>query len=105
MSFPEPPHLSRQRIKNPKTIRLEDITMNTLISILTTSRGWIIRQALKYTGVGAASLSAWLASRAEALNIPTEQISSFVSPLQAAIVAGVTIGLELLFSFLARKNK
>jgi hypothetical protein len=78
-------------------IKLEDIPMNSLITILTTSRGWIIRQAIKATAYITTPLTAWLAANGADGN-ETQAIVS-------GIVAAVSVLVELGLSFAARKNK
>lgn len=44
--------------------RQKPTTMNKIIiNIVSTQRGWLIRQALKYTSLGVASFTAWLAGQ------------------------------------------
>ena len=78
-------------------IKLEDIPMNSLITILTTSRGWVIRQAIKATAYITTPLTAWLAANGADGN-ETQAIVS-------GIVAAVSVLVELGLSFAARKNK
>jgi hypothetical protein len=96
MSFPEPQHLRRQRQKNPNHIKLDEIPMNSLVAILTTSKGWIIRQAIKATAYITTPLTAWLAAN----GADGDQTQAIVS----GVVAGVAVLVELGLSFMARKN-
>ncbi len=96
MSFPEPPHLRRQRQKNTNHIKLDEIPMNSLIAILTTSKGWIIRQAIKATAYITTPLTAWLAAN----GADGDQTQAIVS----GVVAAVAVLVELGLSFMARKN-
>ena len=96
MSFPESPHLRRQRQKNPHKIKLDEIPMNSLIAILTTSKGWIIRQAIKATAYITTPLTAWLAAN----GADGHETQAIVS----GIVAAVSVLVELGLSFAARKN-
>lgn len=64
-------------------------------SIVSTNRGWLVRQALKYAAMGGAALSAWLVSKgAEASS------AELIASGAVTIVSG---GLELIFSKLASK--
>ena len=70
--------------------------MKSLVfSIISTNKGWLVRQTLKYVTVGATALTTWLISQGyEATNAET---------LTVGLVAGVSGGLELLLSKLASK--
>jgi hypothetical protein len=96
MSFPKFPGRKMNRTDKPN-IKLEDIPMNSLITILTTSRGWVIRQAIKATAYITTPLTAWLAANGADGN-ETQAIVS-------GIVAAVSVLVELGLSFAARKNK
>jgi len=78
-------------------IKLEDIPMNSLITILTTSRGWIIRQLIKATAYVTTPLTVWLSAHGVDGNHTTAIVSG--------IVAAVAVIGELGLSYLARKNK
>jgi hypothetical protein len=78
-------------------IKLEDIPMNSLITILTTSRGWIIRQLIKATAYVTTPLTVWLSAQGVDGNHTTAIVSG--------IVAAVAVIGELGLSYLARKNK
>ena len=86
--------IERQRKKNPNKIELD--TMQAITTILTTSRGWIIRQSLKATALITAPLAVWLESQGQG-----EHTSAITAGITAAVAALIEIGL----SFLARKNK
>ena len=86
--------LERQRKRNPNKIEIEP--MQAITTILTTSRGWIIRQALKATALITAPLAVWLESQGQG-----EHTAAITAGVTAAVAALVEIGL----SFLARKNK
>jgi len=105
MSFPNPPHVERRRAKNPEKIHPDKLTMNAITTLLTTSKGWLIRQALKWVGGALASLSAYTYSKAEALGVDPSQVQSVIDPLTAALTAGAALLIEMGLSFLARKNK
>jgi hypothetical protein len=64
-------------------------------TLLITSRGWIIRQALKATALVTGPLAIWLESQGQG-----EHAGAIVAGLTALVAAAVEIGL----SFLARKN-
>ena len=71
--------------------------MKALLNILTTSKGWIIRQAAKAAGLA----GVWLAAEATkygADSVTTENATGAVLLLMVG-------GFEILLSFLARKNK
>jgi hypothetical protein len=95
MSFPKFPGRRMNRTDKPN-IKLEDIPMNSLITILTTSRGWIIRQALKGITVVTAPLAVWLSEHGAG-----EHTGAIIAGITAVVSAAIEIGL----SYLARKNK
>ena len=95
MSFPKFPGRRMNRTDKPN-IKLEDIPMNSLITILTTSRGWIIRQAIKATAYITTPLTAWLSAN----GADGHETQAIVS----GIVAAVSVLVELGLSFAARKN-
>lgn len=71
--------------------------MNHLLLILTTSKGWLLRQAAKLAGVA----GVWLAAKAQAVGA-----ESVTTESATAAVALITVGaVEVALSFLARKNK
>lgn len=63
--------------------------------IVSTQRGWIIRQAIKYCAMGSAALATWLAAKG------LDENSS--QALAAGIAAGVSGLVELLLSKAASK--
>ena len=71
--------------------------MNSIITLLTTSKGWIVRQIAKGAGIAGVWLAA-KASAAGAVSITAENSTA------ALTLIGVG-GLEVILSFLARKNK
>jgi hypothetical protein len=94
MSFPKFPG---QRRKHDKpNIKLEDIPRASLITILTTSKGWIIRQAIKLTGYITVPLTVWLEANGQ---------GDSAGAITAGIIAAVSVLVEVGLSFLARKNK
>ena len=103
MSFPDPIFRRRKRQEKP-TAKADDIMKDTLLTVLTTSKGWIVRQALKVTGTGLASFGAWVSAKSAALNLPVDKVEAVLTPFQAFASALVVLGVELLLSFLARKN-
>jgi hypothetical protein len=105
MSFPNPPHLERRRAKNPNKLDPDKLTMNAISTLLITSKGWLLRQALKLTGGALASFSAYAYSKAETLGVDPSQVQTVLDPLAAAISAGVVLLIELGLSYLARKNR
>ena len=71
--------------------------MNSIITILTTSKGWIVRQIAKGAGIAGVWLAA-KASAAGAISITAENSTAAIT------LIGVGL-LEILLSFVARKNK
>lgn len=71
--------------------------MSTIFNILTTSKGWVIRQAAKAAGLA----GVWLATEA------TNAGATSVTPENAtgAVLLLLVGGFEILLSFLARKSK
>lgn len=49
---------------------------DTLLTVLATSKGWIVRQALKVTGTGLASFGAWASAKSTALNLPVDKVEA-----------------------------
>lgn len=94
MSFPSFP--GRRRKHDKPNIKLEDIPMESLITILTTSKGWIIRQAIKLTGYITVPLTVWLEANGQ---------GDSAGAITAGIIAGVSVLVEVGLSFIARKNK
>jgi hypothetical protein len=71
--------------------------MSAILTILTSSKGWLIRQAAKGAGIAGVWLAA-KASEAGAVSVNAENAG-------AAILLIAVGGIEILLSFLARKNK
>jgi hypothetical protein len=70
--------------------------MKNLLVLITTSRGWLIRQAAKLAGAA----GVWIAAKAQAAG--AESVTEESASAAAALIAvGV---IEVGFSFLARKN-
>ena len=66
-----------------------------ITTIVSTNKGWVVRQALKYATIGGAALSAWLISKgAEA---------SSAELIASGLITTVSGGLELVLSKLASK--
>jgi hypothetical protein len=66
-----------------------------ITSIVSTNKGWLVRQALKYAAMGGAALSAWLISKgAEA---------SSAELIVSGLITAASGGLELVLSKLASK--
>jgi hypothetical protein len=103
MSFPEPIFRKQKRNEKP-TAKADDIMKDTLITVLTTSKGWIVRQAIKYVGIGFTSFAGAVAAKAAALNLPPEHVQSVLTSAQSLSVGLVLLGVELALSFLSRKN-
>lgn len=70
--------------------------MNTLVTLLTTSRGWIVRQAIKATAYVTAPLTVWL---------ETNGHGDSTAAITSGVVAAVSVLVEVGLSFAARKNK
>ena len=68
-----------------------------MIELLTTSKGWIIRQAIKWLAYVTTPLTVWL----ETNGANPESSAALIS----GITAGVSIAIELGLSYVARKNK
>jgi hypothetical protein len=68
---------------------------DTITSIISTNKGWIVRQVLKYAAMGGAALSTWLVSKGADASSTELIISGLVT-----VVSG---SLELVFSKLASK--
>lgn len=67
----------------------------TLITLVSTNKGWITRLALKHIAIGSASFSAWLAGQ----GVSTDHTAAIAAGLTAAAAAIIEQGL----SFIARK--
>jgi hypothetical protein len=94
MSFPDPIFRRRKRNQTPN-LKLEDLTMNSLITLLTTSKGWLIRQAIKATAYITTPLTVWLEANGQ---------GDHAAALTTGIVAAVSVLVELGLSYAARKN-
>lgn len=68
---------------------------NTILTLVSTNKGWITRLALKYVAIGGASLSAWLTAQ----GVSTDNTAAIAAGLTAAAAAL----LEQALSFIARK--
>lgn len=66
-----------------------------LFSLISTQRGWVVRQVLKYVAMGSAALTTWLVAKGYDPDSATA--------LAAGLAAGISGGLELLLSKLASK--
>lgn len=66
-----------------------------LFTTISTNRGWLVRQALKYLAMGATVAATWLVSHG--------YDAASAATLTAGLVAGIAGGLELLLSKLASK--
>jgi len=88
--------LERRRKRNPNKIDPDQLTMNALVTLLTTSRGWLLRQAVKATALVSAPLAVWLEANGQ---------GDHVGAITAGIVAVVSALIEVGLSFLSRKNK
>lgn len=70
--------------------------MNDIItSIISTNKGWIVRQLLKYVTIGGAALSTWLVTKGAD--------ASDAELIASGLVTLTTGGLEFMFSKLASK--
>jgi hypothetical protein len=94
MSFPDPIFRKKKRQEKPN-LHADTIMKSTILTVLTTSKGWIIRQALKAIAGVTAPLTVFLADHG-------------ASDYTAAIVTGITAvtaaAIEITLSYLARKN-
>lgn len=66
-----------------------------ITSIISTNKGWLVRQALKYVAVGGAAITSWLIAKG--------YDSANAEALISGVTAGIAGGLELLLSKLASK--
>lgn len=66
-----------------------------LFNLVSTQKGWLIRQALKYTAVAGASLTTWLTSTGVEISDP--------AAITAALATLATGVVELLLSRVASK--
>lgn len=66
-----------------------------ITSIVSTNKGWFVRQILKYAAMGGAALSTWLVSKGAD--------TSSAELITSGLVTFVSGGLELVFSKLASK--
>lgn len=85
-------------------LHADTMIANTVLTVLTTSKGWIIRQALKWTGSGLATFGAYAASKAIALGLPVDKVEAIIQPGTALASAVVVLVIEGALSYLARKN-
>lgn len=69
--------------------------MSTLLTLLTTSRGWILRQAIKLTAYITTPLTAWLTANGH---------GDSAAAIASGIVAAVAVLVELGLSYIARKK-
>jgi hypothetical protein len=70
---------------------------NIINSIVSTNKGWIVRQILKYAAMGGAALSTWLVSKgADASNVEL-----IVSGLTTVVTGSAEIVLSKLASKIA----
>jgi hypothetical protein len=75
--------------------RLNNDMKDIITSIVSTNKGWLVRQALKYATIGGAALSTWLISKgAEA---------SSAELIASGLITAASGGLELVLSKLASK--
>lgn len=74
---------------------MKDSITKTVLTIISTNKGWIIRQALKYATIGGASLTTYLVSKGAD--------ASSVEAIVTGLITVATGGLELVFSKLASK--
>lgn len=95
MSFPDPIFRKRKRNTIPN-LKADDIMKDTLFTVLTTSRGWIIRQAIKATAYITTPLTVWLKANGQ---------GDHTAAITSGIIAVVSVLVEVGLSFLARKNK
>lgn len=103
MSFPTFDPFKRKRFQKPN-LTADQLTMKTIAVFLTTSKGWLVRQGLKYSGMGFAAFSASVQAKAVTLNLPIDQVQAVLTPGEAMVSALVVLTVEGVLSFLARKN-
>lgn len=76
-------------------IRISSCMKEIITTIVSTNKGWFIRQALKYVAMGGATLSAWLMSKGAD--------ASSAEVLIAGLTTAISGGLEIAFSKIASK--
>jgi len=80
--------------------RLNNDMKNIINSIVSTNKGWIVRQVLKYVAMGGAIASSWLISRgADASNADL-----IISGATTIITGALELGLSKLASKVAATN-
>lgn len=66
-----------------------------LFTVISTNKGWLVRQVLKYVAMGATAATTWL--------VASGYDADSAAALTAGLTAGISGGLELLLSKLASK--
>ena len=98
---PRLPSATRFPIKTNKPIgysfSIRRFLTMKIIDLLTTSKGWIIRQAAKLAGIA----GVWLAAKASAAGAVSVNAENATAAVTLILVGAIEIGL----SFAARKNK
>jgi hypothetical protein len=81
-------------------LRLNNGMKNIINSIISTQKGWIVRQVLKYAAMGGAVVSSWLVSKgADASNAEL-----IVSGALTIVTGALELGLSKLASKVAATN-
>jgi hypothetical protein len=93
MSFPTFP--GHRKKHNKPNLHADTIMKNTVLTVLTTSKGWIIRQAIKAVAGVSAPLTVFLAEHGA---------GDYTSAIIAGVIAAAAASIEIALSFLARKN-
>jgi hypothetical protein len=83
------------KLRDFTTDAINTFMKNIITSIVSTNKGWFVRQILKYAAVGGTALSTWLISKGAD--------SSSVELITTGLITLVSGGLELFFSKLASK--
>lgn len=70
---------------------------NIITSIISTNKGWIVRQVLKYVAMGGAAITTWLVTK----GADTSSAELIVTGLTTVVTGSLEIGLSKLASKVA----
>lgn len=71
----------------PKKPNLELEPMKLFHALITTNKGWLVRQAMKYVATGLASLTAYLQAKGLSIEDP-QVVQAGLSALAVALIEG-----------------
>ncbi len=92
------PAFPAKELQNKQPPDIPPPTMKTLLTtLISTQRGWITRQALKWATLGGATVTTWLTAQGAA----ADQSAALTTGLITALVAALEIGLSRLASRIA----